>query len=100
MGDFERRKTSGTGMSQSHIGKTNLDLLEAAANGGGGGGVPFVEPDPPAPGGWALWISPGDPAVDPAAGALLAIYTDEMGTVHRKVLAQAIPGPVPPPVGP
>lgn len=93
MGGFNRSKTDGTGMSESHIGKRNMDALEAAAN--AAGSVPFVEPAAPAPGSWALWVSPGDPAVDPAAGALLAIYTDEMGTVHRKVLAQPILGPGP-----
>lgn len=92
---FQKRKTHGTGMSQSHIGKANMDGIEAAVNGGGGGGEPFVEPPVPSPGGFAFWVSPGDPALDPSAGSLLVIYTDEMGTVHWKVLAQPVLGPGP-----
>ena len=93
MGGFKRSKTGGTGMSASHIGKRNLDALEAAAN--AGGSTPFVEPAEPPPGQWAIWVSPGDPALDPSAGALLAIYTDEMGTVHRATLATVMLGPGP-----
>jgi hypothetical protein len=97
MGSFKRSKTSGTGMSQSHIGKTNLDGLEAAAN--VAAPVPFVEPAPPVPGGVALWVSPGNPIMgDPSAGALLAIWTDEAGGVHRAAVASGVgPGPVPVP---
>ena len=88
---FQKRKTHGTGMSQSHIGKANMDGIEAAVN--EAPSVPFVEPPVPSPGGFAFWVSPGDPAMDPAAGALLVIYTDEMGTVYRRALAQPMIGP-------
>lgn len=98
MGSFKRSKTSGTGMSQSHIGKANLDGIEAAAN--AAAPVPFIEPDPPAPGGVALWVSPssmGD--LGPVPAALQAIWTDDAGVIHRKTLDSPIfgPGPVPMP---
>lgn len=86
------RQFSGTSFSKSHLGTALSQAMERAA----AAFLPFGnEPPSPAPGDVVLWVSPGDPAVDPAAGALLAIYTDEMGTVHRKVLAQPILGPGP-----
>lgn len=95
---FQKRKTHGTGMSQSHIGKVNMDALEAAGN--AAGSTPFVEPAAPPPGQWALWVSPGSMGdLGPVAPALQAIWTDETGPVHRKTLDAGVfgPGPVLPP---
>lgn len=98
MRSFKRSKTSGTGMSQSHIGKANMDALEAAAN--AAGSTPFVEPAAPPPGQWALWVSPSSMEImGPVPAALQVIWTDNDGVVHRKTLDAGIvgPGPVLPP---
>ncbi|MDO8945359.1 MAG: hypothetical protein Q7U75_19410 [Desulfobacterales bacterium] len=91
---WKRSKTDGTGMSESHIGRANLNAIEAAAT--AAAPAPFVEPAVPAPGCMAFWVTPGDPALDPSAGALMAIWTNEVGTVRRVAVGSGIgPGPVP-----
>lgn len=89
MSGLNTRKTGGTGLSASHIGKDNLVAIKTATD----IGQPLVGiPANPAPGGWTIYISDGSEGVPRNAIAIISTNWDGRTTIQP--LIGVGPGPL------
>jgi hypothetical protein len=90
MTGLNTRKTGGTGLSASHIGKDNLNAIKTATD----IGQPLVGvPANPAPGGWTIFIGDGSGEDVPRNGIAI-ISTNWDGRTTIQPLVGGMPGPL------